>query len=235
MMKKRYLVLIFVVILIVGSLLTFLVIKNHNKFVKTDYRHADYTGYDKLMIVAHPDDETIWGGKALIEDDYVVVCITCGVVKERVQEFETVMQATNDKIIMLGYPDKTNGQKDNWDTVKEDIQKDLEAILNLKDWEIYVTHNPEGEYGHIHHQMTSSIVTSLAPHDKLVYFGKYYNKEAMNNLTEELPNKIEGEIYQQKIELLKKYPSQDFIFEMFDQMFPYENWLTYSEWTALYD
>ena len=83
--------------------------------------------------------------------------------------------------------------------------------------------------------MTSSIVTSLAPHDKLVYFGKYYNKEAMNNLTEELPNKIEGEIYQQKIELLKKYPSQDFIFEMFDQMFPYENWLTYSEWTALYD
>ena len=32
----------------------------------------------KLMIVAHPDDETIWGGAELLKDNYLVVCITCG-------------------------------------------------------------------------------------------------------------------------------------------------------------
>ena len=28
-----------------------------------------------LMIVAHPDDETLWGGAHLIEDNYYVVCV----------------------------------------------------------------------------------------------------------------------------------------------------------------
>ena len=31
-----------------------------------------------LMIVAHPDDETIWGGSHLINGNYTVLCITNG-------------------------------------------------------------------------------------------------------------------------------------------------------------
>ena len=34
--------------------------------------------YDSLMVVAHPDDETIWGGAHLLKGKYVVVCITNG-------------------------------------------------------------------------------------------------------------------------------------------------------------
>ena len=39
---------------------------------------------------------------------------------------------------MLGYPDKTNGTRDNWMSVKTDIMEDLEEILNLKDWKIQI-------------------------------------------------------------------------------------------------
>lgn len=36
-----------------------------------------------LMIVAHPDDETIWGGSHLINGNYTVLCITNGNNKKR--------------------------------------------------------------------------------------------------------------------------------------------------------
>jgi hypothetical protein len=66
---------------------------------------------DKLMIVAHPDDEMIWGGSHLIDDDYQVVCITCGKSPIRNKEFKEAIGETNDKFIMLGYPDKCHDKR----------------------------------------------------------------------------------------------------------------------------
>ena len=36
----------------------------------------DLKGIDRLMIVAHPDDESLWGGAHLAKDRYLVVCLT---------------------------------------------------------------------------------------------------------------------------------------------------------------
>ena len=44
----------------------------------------DWDKVDNLMIVAHPDDETLWGSSYLIKDKYLVVCITCGNKRVRV-------------------------------------------------------------------------------------------------------------------------------------------------------
>ena len=93
----------------------------------------DLKGINKLMIVAHPDDDFIWGGSHLLDDDYLVVCITCGVRRVRVLEFGKAMDKTNDKSLMLGYPDKTNGKRDNWDKVYSDITADLKKIIEYKD------------------------------------------------------------------------------------------------------
>ena len=139
----------------------------------------DLTKVDKLMIVAHPDDEMIWGGSHLIDDNYLVVCITCGTDEKRVKEFKNVMNATNDEYIMLSYPDKTNGERDNWQKVYNDITLDIEKIIKMKNWDLIVTHNEKGEYGHIHHIMTNSIVTSIyekmnLENTTLYYFGKYF-------------------------------------------------------------
>ena len=43
-----------------------------------DLDALDLDGYDKVMFVAHPDDDLLWGGRHLIEDDYLVVCMTRG-------------------------------------------------------------------------------------------------------------------------------------------------------------
>ena len=44
----------------------------------TDLAQLDLSQAKKLMIVAHPDDETLWGGAHLLEGDYLIVCLTHG-------------------------------------------------------------------------------------------------------------------------------------------------------------
>ena len=229
--KNKKLLISILIILII--LLCGCIIYMHNTYqIHPNFQKINLKGYNKLMIVAHPDDETLWGGKALIEDDYLVVCITCGKVKSRVFEFVNVMHTTNDKYIMLGYPDKTNGERDNWDTVYEDITKDLKEIIKLKDWELIVVHNPEGEYGHIHHKMISNIVTDIVENkDILYYFGKYYSKKTIRDHYDELVSMSEKTLNTKK-KIIGMYHTQDFIQTSFDQMFPYENWVPYTEWMS---
>ena len=151
MLKKYFVVFIMIFCAFVGSsCLTSYININKEKETKTDTtikekketkekkedlsipKEDKYKGINKLMIVAHPDDETFWGGAHLIEDNYLVVCITCGTVKRRVEEFKKAMSITNDKYIMLGYPDLTKGKKDDWSKVHVNIKSDLEKIINYK-------------------------------------------------------------------------------------------------------
>lgn len=43
-----------------------------------EINQIDLKQCQKLMIVAHPDDETIWGGSHLLKGHYLVVCLTNG-------------------------------------------------------------------------------------------------------------------------------------------------------------
>lgn len=200
--------------------------------VEKDFSKMDLNGITNIMFVAHPDDDSLWGGSHLLKDGekYLVVCITCGVDKSRVAEFENAMSITRSKYIMLGWPDKTNGEKDNWDTSRDGIKEDVKNILALKDWDLVVTHNPEGEYGHIHHKMTSSIVTSIANKDKLMYFGKYYKASILDDYKDNMV-KLSDEEHKAKYDLLNVYKTQEHVvYDMFGHMIDYENWLSYEEW-----
>ena len=218
--------------------LTAIIIKNPLKVNKSDLNlrnfDVDLENIDKVMIVAHPDDDMIWGGSHLIDDDYLVVCITCGAREDRVLEFKNVMNATGDKYIMLDYPDKTNGERDNWDTVYSDITKDIERILAMKDWKLIVTHNEAGEYGHIHHKMTHSIVKSVYENnyldkDNLYFFGKYYKADKIDEVKDNL-EEISEENYNKKDEIIYKYyTSQKSVADGLHHMFKYENWTKYEK------
>lgn len=204
-------------------------IESDVKMITTDVKNEVKSNkYNKLMIVAHPDDETIWGGANLIEDDYVVVCVTCGVSNVRSEEFKKVMEITNDKYIMLGYPDKINGVISNWEYIYDSIESNLKSIIDDGDYEKIVTHNPDGEYGHIHHKMISKMVTKNVDKEKLYYFGRYYkNKNVIPNSSK----RIEDGLYRKKVnELINIYKSQQFIKKSYSHMFPYENWVQYYNW-----
>lgn len=226
---RIFFVLIFIILILLS---VFIYFWNKPSDINKDFKSINLDNINYLMIVAHPDDELLWGGGHLIEDNYLVVCITCGNNKIRNNEFKKVMNSTKDKYIMLGYPDKTNGTRDNWMSVKTDIMEDLEEILNLKDWKIVVTHNPEGEYGHQHHKMTSEFVTYLYDNkNNLYYFGHYYSKKNIAAHQSDMSS-INEEILEKKINLIGLYKSQKFIQTSFDYMYEHEDWESYNEWMS---
>lgn len=185
----------------------------------------------QLMIVAHPDDETLWGGGHLSQGHWFVVCLTNGDNSTRAREYRKVLNHLGVKGIILSYPDLTNGQRDDWTSVKSDMLKDLQTVIQYKKWEMIVTHNPEGEYGHIHHQMTSARVTSVTQQlnqfSQLYYFGTFYKPDAIPG--DLLVNLSQNEI-DKKRSALNLYTSQiSAIDKKWAQMIPYEHWRKASE------
>ncbi len=217
--------------LLLAILIVFIFAHSSNKIpVKQQLKQLNLENINKVMIVAHPDDETIWGGAHLLESNYLVVCITCGNNKVRVKEIQKALNYSSDQLIMLDYPDKIWGKRSNWKSEKKQIKKDLRAILEYKHWDLVVTHNPEGEYGHQHHIMTSQIVTDIyGKQDNLYYFGKYYTKKALARLDQETT--IDSKTLQRKTkDMLPIYQSQSFIDEKFGHMYPFETWVKSTEW-----
>lgn len=227
--KKYFILIILLLLSIITILVGGLKYFKDTHTVNKNFDSINLDGVDNLMIVAHPDDELLWGGAHLIKDNYLVVCVTCGPNLVRVHEFVKVMNATNDKYIMLGYPDKTNGERDNWDNYRENISVDLEKIINLKEWNMIVTHNPDGEYGHIHHKMTSSLTTDIVGTDNLYYFGRYYSKKNIGEYYDEM-TPISDKYLSKKKKIVGIYKSQKFIQTMFDHMYGYEDFVSATEW-----
>lgn len=192
------------------------------------FDQLDLSDIDKLMVVAHPDDETIWGGAHLLKKHYLVVCLTNGYNKRRVKEYNKVIKMSGNKGLILKYPDKVNGKRSNWEDCKDKVENDLRYLLKLKNFKTVITHNPTGEYGHIHHQFTNQIVTKVMKNklDDLVYFGVYYKK---SNLPNNLKAISQTELTE-KNKLIKVYKSQKKVMEHLGHMFPYENWIKYKNW-----
>lgn len=198
------------------------------------------TNVKKLMIVAHPDDETLWGGSHLLDDDYFVVCMSNGWHKKRSADFDRVMKQTGEKSVILDYPDvrkdwtingKYGYEMDTYSTCREAMERDIQFLLTYKDWDEVVTHNPNGEYGKFHHQQISKMVTqifnkTLKEKSELYYFGIYYPKG------EEIPGEM---ISERNLEIKKKLvdeyqPTAKGAIDAFGHMIPYENWISEKDW-----
>ena len=155
--------------------------------------------YKNVMIVAHPDDETLWGGANLIKEKYFIVCLTNGYNFARANDFTKILKFTKNGGIILNYPDIQDFIRDDWSKVEKGILKDLSLILNYKYWNKIVTHGPDGTTGHFHHKKTCQFVTDLSKkyhkYDNLYYFGKFYKKNQIpKNLTRITAKELEFKI-----------------------------------------
>lgn len=115
-----------------------------------------------LMLVAHPDDETLFGFNDLICAS-TVVCFTNGSNSVRSAEFYSVMYAVGVKGIMLDYNDAID---DNWSYI--DDSEFFDAIP-YDDEDCIVSHNMHGEYGHIQHIRVHNIAVALAKKRDIAY------------------------------------------------------------------
>lgn len=188
----------------------------------------------KLMIVAHPDDETIFAGKEIMNQSYFIVCITNGDNKIRKTEFQEIIKKSHNEGIILNFPDKTSNQKDDWKTCYKDIEKEIQYYLSLKKWDKVVTHNPDGEYGHIHHKMVNEMVTDLMikkkQQDKLFYFEPYFKKSQKPSYE---PTLTKQEL-KEKEELFSIYSSQQKTINKLKHITSYEKLIHYTQKDAIF-
>ena len=188
----------------------------------------------KLMVVAHPDDDVIWGGAHLMDGDSYVVCITNGRNDTRRPECEKMLEKSGNSGIILEYPDKVLGERDEWTYVWDKIKNDLERIMSCKKWELIVTHNKAGEYGHQHHKYSHTIVTEiydrLSMTQPLYNFGTYYSPKKLPDHESEM-TKVSQERFKYKDELVKVYESQENTVKKLWHMGPYEMWTQYEQYS----
>ena len=198
---------------------------------------------DKVMIVAHPDDETLWGGAHLSEGGWLVVCLTNGNYEDglRAREFQSAMESLGAKGVILHYPDIVSFEPfvlNDWSSASQYILQDIGTVLTYKDWAQVVTHNPDGEYGHIHHKLTSGLVTEkyseLFPNsDTLYYFGKYYpSQDAIDDVYPSMKQVSNTALALKEKVLSEDYSSQQDIIAFYPHMLPYEDWVKADEWDS---
>ena len=156
------------------------------------------TMIDKLMIVAHPDDEALFGGAELLThpDEYKVVAVDEYHNEVRRAEFISSMQ-------FIGIVDSEHWSGFKWgeDYKREKLIYELLRVLRERNWTKVVTHNKIGEYGHPRHRALHDILNHLRP-DILWQFDK--SKE-----------RLPGDILNKKRDLLKIYKSQKEVLDWF--------------------
>lgn len=161
--------------------------KSHSHLQENDKLNIINSSSKELIIVSHPDDETIFCGAHLIKNKCFILCLTNKHDSIRFKDFFTVMNLTKNDFLILDYPDLSNGIVNNWNKYEKSIYSDINTIINLKIWDKIITHNPNGEYGHIHHKKTSKITTKICRKnnllDKLFYF-YYLDSQPINNFRE---------------------------------------------------
>ena len=230
---KKILSIIIILIIIIGvgnAVLRWKIAQkayNVPALTEAELKTIDLSSTDKLMIVAHPDDETIWGGGHLTQKGWLVVCVTNGRNSVRSAEFKSVMKESGNKGFILSYPYIVYGKRDDWSKVKGKITDDLKLIMTYKPWKQISTHNAKGEYGHLHHEMTHSIVTEIYDLCKmtqpLYVFGKYYKESELPDVSSQLTH-MDGSMISRKEHFLTLYTSQGTTTDSLSHMNPYEEW-----------
>lgn len=198
--------------------------------------HQHLSDNDSLMIVAHPDDEMLWGGGNMIRDiqngaRYFVVCLTNGSHPRRAHDFNSAMNAIGAKHMILTYPDVFRGHRVNWNPYINSISKDILTLLNYRKWNKIITHNPDGEYHHHHHLKTNELVTGHcrnrpSSYNNLYYFEKIYAPAAIPDFLHKLP----VDIARKKHDIIFTYYADRRSIYKFEYFNDYENWIKATDW-----
>jgi LmbE family N-acetylglucosaminyl deacetylase len=136
----------------------------------------------KLMIVAHPDDESIFGGEALISSrGWMVICATGASNERRRNEFMGAMHSVRANYTMLDHADHMHSG--NFDPRLEDT---LIRLLAEHPYEMIVTHSKHGEYGHPQHRALHQIVLRIVGNRRLYMFGTNWLGRAQMSAAKEM-------------------------------------------------
>lgn len=113
------------------------------------------------VIVAHPDDETLWAGGTILERPawkWFIVSLCRRSDKKRAPRFYKALTVLGSEGIM-GDLDDGPDQKP---LDEKEVEAAVLALLPVRHFDLIITHNPSGEYTkHIRHEETNNAVVKL--------------------------------------------------------------------------
>ena len=119
------------------------------------------------IIVAHPDDETLWAGGTILghpEWDCFVVCLCRADDLDRSFKFYQTLKILKAKGIMGTVNDDPNPMP----LDSSELDKTILELLPKKHYDLIITHSDKGEYTrHIRHEETSRSVLKLWQNKKI--------------------------------------------------------------------
>lgn len=162
------------------------------------------------VIVAHPDDETLWaGGTILLHPDtnWTIITICRKSDPDRAPRFFRCLEVLNAAGAMGDFDDGPQPKPLN---LKE-LQRGIVALLPSKRFDLIITHSQQGEYTrHLRHEETASAVFALwkskeISAGQLWQFaykdngGKYLSKAVEDA---DIVNNLSKEIWRKKYEII---------------------------------
>jgi len=119
------------------------------------------------IVVAHPDDETLWAGGTILEhplNDWFIVCLCRASDKDRAKRFKNALIVLKAKGIMGDLDDGPNQHPLDEKLVENEILR----LLPDTHFDLILTHDSAGEYTkHLRHEEVNKAVITLW-HDKKI-------------------------------------------------------------------
>lgn len=113
------------------------------------------------LIVAHPDDETLWAGGTILSHPawhWFIVCLSRGSDKDRSPRFYNALKILKSEGIIGDLEDGP----DQLPLDKTELESAILDLLLPKHFDLIISHNPTGEYTrHVRHEEVSKAVIKL--------------------------------------------------------------------------
>jgi LmbE family N-acetylglucosaminyl deacetylase len=119
------------------------------------------------VIVAHPDDETLWAGGTILSHpswNCFIVSLCRGSDEERAPKFHEALKVLKSEGIM---GDLDDGPDQN-PLDEKDVEQTILDLLPGNHYDLIISHNPNGEYTrHLRHEEVSKAVINLWNYSKI--------------------------------------------------------------------